>query len=159
MARKRTSEKGALELLEQAVHLLRLAPAEVIGFYYIGTIPFALGFLYFWADMSRSAFAAQHCGRSAFVLVLLFAWMKTWQALFGAGLAGQIAGRAPAKVVIRHFFSVAATQMIFQPAGFFVLPLVLLITVPFGWVFAFYQNLSVLGATEPETLLDRKSVV
>jgi len=152
MARKKTSEKGALELLEQAVHLLRLAPAEVLGFYYIGTIPFALGFLYFWADMSRSAFAAQHCGRSAFVLVLLFAWMKAWQALFGAGLAGQIAGRSPAKSGIGRSFSVAATQMIYQPSGFFVLPLALLITVPFGWVFAFYQNLSVLGATEPETL-------
>ena len=113
--RKKTSEKGALELVEESVHLLRLSPLEVLGCYYIGTIPFALGFLFFWADMSQSAFAAQHCGRAAFVLVLLFVWMKTWQAIFGAQLANQIAGRASSKWSIRKFFSVATKQLFFQP--------------------------------------------
>ena len=150
--RKKTSEKGALELVEESVHLLRLSPLEVLGCYYIGTIPFALGFLFFWADMSQSAFAAQHCGRAAFVLVLLFVWMKTWQAIFGAQLANQIAGRASSKWSIRKFFSVATKQLFFQPSGLFALPFALLIAFPFGWVFAFYQNLSALGGGDSKSL-------
>src|SRR5690606_36236920 len=43
MARKRTSAKGALELLEEAVHLLRLAPLQTWLCYYIGALPFVLG--------------------------------------------------------------------------------------------------------------------
>src|SRR4051812_26398877 len=94
MARKRTSAKGALELLEEAVHLLRLAPLSTLLCYYIGALPFVLGFLFFWADMSRSAFALQHCGRAAFGLVLLFIWMKTWQTIFATGLSQQISGKS-----------------------------------------------------------------
>ena len=39
----------------------------------------------------------------------------------------------------------AVLQTILQPSGLFVLPVALLITLPFGWVFAFYQNATVLG--------------
>jgi len=56
---------GAVDLLEEAVHLLRAAPASLYGFYALGTLPFVLGFLYFWADMSHGAFAREHAGRAA----------------------------------------------------------------------------------------------
>ncbi len=49
--------KGPFEMIEEAVHLLRSAPASLLCAYYLGTLPFALGLLYFWADMSRGSFA------------------------------------------------------------------------------------------------------
>ena len=54
---RRQHGPGALELIEQAVHLLRCAPA---GFcwptgYYFGSLPFVLGLLYFWADARAAA--------------------------------------------------------------------------------------------------------
>src|ERR1019366_9370994 len=33
--------------------------------YYTGSLPFVLGFLFFWADMSQSAFAYDHCAPAA----------------------------------------------------------------------------------------------
>ncbi len=57
--------KSALELAEEAFHLLRQAPARVLAFYAIGAVPFVLGFLYFWADLSRSAYAADHAVAAA----------------------------------------------------------------------------------------------
>jgi hypothetical protein len=36
------------------------------------------------------------------------------------------------------------TQAALQPVGLFVLPLALVLTLPFAWVFAFYQNLAAL---------------
>ncbi len=150
MARKRTSEKGALELLEEAVHLLRLAPAPTLLCYYLGALPFVLGFLFFWADMSRSAFAAQHIGRAAFALTLLFIWMKVWQTIFADQLTSQITGKISAPFTFSRIRRVVLAQTIFQPSAFFVLPIAFLIMLPFGWAFAFYQNLIVFaGGSKP----------
>ena len=49
----RQLEKGAIDLIEEAVHLLRGAPLSVLAIYYMGALPFILSLLYFWADMSR----------------------------------------------------------------------------------------------------------
>lgn len=145
MARKSTSEKGALELLEEAIHLLRLAPLRTWTFYLVGALPFILSFLFFWADMSRSAFAAGHCGRTAFGLTLLFIWMKTWQTIFAAELSAQICGKPAPQWTLSRVSRAALAQIIFQPSSFFVLPAALLIMLPFGWAFSFYQNVTVLG--------------
>ena len=40
-------EKGTLELIEEAVHLLRLSPARTLAVYCIGTLPFVAALLYF----------------------------------------------------------------------------------------------------------------
>lgn len=37
---------GALELLEEATHLLRRAPAGTLLAYYLGTLPFVLALLF-----------------------------------------------------------------------------------------------------------------
>ena len=44
---------GALDVLEEAVHLLRRAPAGTLAWYYGATLPFVLGGLFFWADLSH----------------------------------------------------------------------------------------------------------
>ena len=61
---------GAVDLIEEALHLLREAPFGVWVLYYTGTVPFVLGFLYFWADMAQSAFAVQRAGGAALGMVL-----------------------------------------------------------------------------------------
>ena len=68
--------KPALEILEEAVHLLRSMPFSVLCIYFIGALPFALGNLYFWADMSNGAFAESHAGLESLMVVLLFVWMN-----------------------------------------------------------------------------------
>ncbi|MEJ2037590.1 MAG: hypothetical protein P8X55_01465 [Desulfosarcinaceae bacterium] len=71
-----------LSLAEQALHLLRRNGATALAAYYIGSLPFALGLLYFWSDMSRNAMAYQYCGPAAAGMALLFVWMKYWQVRF-----------------------------------------------------------------------------
>ena len=50
-----------LDLFEEAVHLLRMAPAATLGWYSLGAVPFILALLYFWTDMSWSADARRDC--------------------------------------------------------------------------------------------------
>src|SRR5580765_3961786 len=86
--------KGAVELSEEAFHLLRGVPASTLAGYYLGSLPFVLALLFFWSDMSRSAFAEQRLAAGALGLSLLFFWMKAWQAVFAQELLARLSGEA-----------------------------------------------------------------
>src|ERR1041385_3516222 len=155
---KSRSADSPLELIEQAVHLLRLAPAGTLASYYFGALPFLLGLLYFWSDMSRGAFAHRHAAAEALGLALLFLWMKTWQAHFAANLRARLCGEAGARWTMRRWLRVALRQTFFQPIGLFLVPLSCVITIFFAWVYAFFQNVTALGDGETpaaRTLLAR----
>jgi hypothetical protein len=144
-AQRRQSGQPAPDLVEEAVHLLRTAPAAALAAYYLGSLPFVLGVLFFWTDMSRSPFARQHVVEAALGVSLLFLWMKFCQALFARRLRAQLAGDAPAPLRIRRALRIAFTQATLQPTGLFVLPLALVPVLPWPWAYAFYQNLTALA--------------
>lgn len=136
MALERNTAKTSLDLIEEAAYLLRRAPAAALAGYYVGTLPFALAFLFFWADMSRSALAFEHCAPAALGTAVLFLWMSVWQAVFAQALRSVLTGTAAAP--IRRLLLVQATL---QPTKLIVLPLAALLTFPLGAVFAWYQSL------------------
>src|SRR5580765_2263887 len=142
---RQRNEKPALELIEEAVHALRQAPVSTLGLYYIGSLPFVVALLYFWAEMSRSPFAPDHIAGESLGLALLFVWMKLWQARFTRNLAAQIGGHSTPALGWRGWRDLVINQSALQATGLFVLPLALSLTVPFGWVYAFYQSLTGLA--------------
>ena len=137
--------KGAIEILEEAVHLLRMAPSSLLAIYYVGSLPFILGLLYFWADMSRGAFAAKHCVEASLALTFLYLWMKSWQAVFSSQLKARLAGEESPSWTGRRVARLVLAQAIYQPYSLIALPIGMMVTLPFGWLYAFYQNLSVVG--------------
>jgi hypothetical protein len=147
MRKKRARERGALDLIEESVHLLRSCPASGAMWYALGTLPFLAGLLYYWADMSGGAFAEEHATEAALGLALLFCWMKFGQAIFAAKLGAAITGDA-AEFSWRHLGRIALYQTILQPTKLFVLPIAALITLPFARAMAFYENVTALGAAE-----------
>ncbi|HET6371049.1 MAG TPA: hypothetical protein VFG95_07625, partial [Nitrospiria bacterium] len=149
---RRLEGKGALDLLEEAVHLVRLAPPGALFSYYAGSLPFVLGFLYFWADMSRSAFADRHCAEAALLVSLLFIWMKCWHSVFSRQLRAQLVGEPSPRWPIRRILRLIAAQTALQPPGLLLLPAAMLVTLPFAWVYAFYQNVTVFGEGEAQDL-------
>ena len=155
---RRRQGKGAFDLIEEAVHLLRTAPAAALAVYYLGAIPFVLGLLFFWADMSRSPFASQHLADASFVMGILFLWMKFWQVIFARRIRAQIAAGPPPVLNFRRGARIFLAQTILQPAGLFLIPLSLVPALPFAWVFAFFQNATALADGEEGTAkLFRKS--
>jgi hypothetical protein len=138
--------RPALDLIEEAVHLLRQTPPRLWLAYLAGSVPFVLGLLYFWADMSVSAVAAQRAPVAALGMALLFVWLKCWQAVFASGLQAQISAQTPESWSVRRVLSLVAVQGIVQPTKLFLLPLAAIITLPLAWVFAFYENMTVLAA-------------
>jgi len=139
--------KGALDLIEEAIAELRTAPAGVWISYYAGSFLFVLCLLYFWADMSRSAFAHRHVAESAFGVSLLYIWMKCWQSVFASRmydrlLPGRQARRSASRINVLRLILI---QAILQPYSLFLLPLAFIVFLPFGWVYAHFHNISLIG--------------
>lgn len=144
-AQRRQSGKPAHDLVEEAVHLLRTAPAAALALYYLGSLPFVLGVLYFWADMGESPTARNHVVEAALGVSLLFLWMKFCQTLFARRLRAHLAGVTPSRLGRRRSLRVLLLQATLQPTGLFVLPLATVTVLPLPWVYAFYQNLTALA--------------
>ena len=149
---ERQLEKGAIDLIEEAMHLLRGAPLSVLAIYYMGTLPFILGLLYFWADMSRSPWAYQHLAGAALGLGALFVWMKLCQSIFAVHLRALMAGEPPSAMFHGRWRRTLVFQAALQSTGLFLLPLALVLTLPFAWVYAFYNNITALDNGERDSL-------
>ena len=156
---RRQQGKMAFDLIEEATHLLRTAPAATLAVYYLGAIPFVLGLLYFWADMSRSPFASQHLADSALGVTGLFLWMKFWQVIFARRLRAHLAAEPAPHWNVRRCGRIFWTQAIVQSSGLFVLPLSLIPMLPAAWAYAFYQNATALdtGSSDGTATLLKKS--
>jgi len=145
---------GALELAEQAVRLLRQRGGTALACYYIGVLPFLLGLLYFWSDMSRDPDAAGYGAPAAAGMAILFIWMKLWQVRFCRTLWCVLQGTPPEPWSWRRTWVTAARQAALQATGTVVLPLASVILVPMAWAYAFYQNLSVMDGPDTGGLKD-----
>ncbi len=134
----------ALDLLEAAVHLVRTAPAATHAAHAAGNLPFALGLLWFWADMSRGADADRRLAGAALGMALLFAWQKAWQAVYAGRLRAQLAGAPPPRWSTGRVLRMLAVQAPLQATGLVLIPLTSLplLMLPTPWVFAFYQGLA-----------------
>ncbi len=149
MKTTRQPAPSALDVIEEAVHLLRTTPATDYLVWAAGAGPFALAVLYFWADMSRAADAESRLVPAALGLALLFLWLKTCQAVFATRLLARLSGVDASRDHVRRWFRCFSVQAAWQPLGLFLLPMGLVLTVPFGWLVALFQNLTVLGDDSP----------
>ncbi|MFN7973158.1 MAG: DUF4129 domain-containing protein [Acidobacteriota bacterium] len=136
---KRVEPRGAIDLLDGAIHLLRTAPTSAHLAYVAGTGPFVVSFLFFWTDMLMSARADRHVVRASLLVTIAYLWMKAWQAHYAARLRCHASGggSAPARL--------ALAQIVWQPWSLVALPIAVLVLLPFGWVYAFFQSIAVTG--------------
>jgi hypothetical protein len=141
----RRSGKGPIDIIEEAVHLLRLMPLRITALYFIGSMPFVLGFLYFMADMGNNAFAHQRMTENVLLMVFLYLWMKCWQALFCSHARAYVSGADTPRRSLPEIIRLVLAQAAIQPLAFITLPVALLITLPFGYAYAFFHNVSLYG--------------
>lgn len=150
--RKRLDGKPALDLIEEALALLRNLPLEALFAYYLGALPFVFGLIYFWADMSRGRQAWQHLPETSLALALLWIWMKCWQAVFAARLRARIHQAEQPRLNPAGILRTGLRQAFMTPLSIFVLPVALLLTIPFGWCLAFFQNVTILDDGRAESI-------
>lgn len=146
-ATRRPDGPTALDLIEEATHLVRCVPLACAAAYVTGVVPFLLGATFFVADMSRGAYAALHLPGAALGLVVLFAWMKLWQAIAAEQALAHLEQRPPGKLSWSGWLGLASRQFCAHAFGLVLLPLALVAALPGGWVYAYFQNVTVLGVS------------
>jgi hypothetical protein len=143
---KRTSSgraPGGIDLLEEAFFVLRNIRPSLLISYLLGTIPFILGLLYFWTDMSRSPFAAARVGQSAVGMSFLYIWMKSWHSVFANRLLSDLTGESPQPFSILRTFKMIAAQLAVQPLSWFLVPIFTVTAIGLPWVQAFFHSYSI----------------
>jgi hypothetical protein len=145
LAARRRAGRPAVELIEAAVHLLRTAPPGALLAYYAGSIPGLLGLLFFWADMSRGAFAREHLLTGSLGAVFFFLWMKCWQTVFAAKLRAHLTFRAEEPWTAARISRLVLVQAAVQPFGLFLRLIAAQIVLPYVWTYAFFQSAGILG--------------
>lgn len=144
-AAQRRAGRPVFELLEDATHLLRTAPAGALLCYYLGSVPCLLGLLFFWADMSRGAFAREHLLEASLSAAALYLWMKCWHAVFAAKLRAHLTLQPEAPWTFVRIAHLALVQTALQPAGLFLRPIAALMALPYVWTYGLFQSAGVLG--------------
>ncbi len=129
--------------MEEAVQVLRTASIASLAVYLAGAIPFFLGFLFFWTDMTRNPFAAERLAAESMGVAALFVWKSVWQAVFQARLYRQLSLDSPPPLNLPRLIAV---QCALQPLSLLVIPISALATVPFAWTVAFFRNAGLLAA-------------
>ncbi len=148
--KNKSLQQPVIDLIDEGFHLWRTAPPRLLLSYYIGSVPFVLGLLFFWADMSRSAFAEQRLAAASLLLALLYLWMKVWQSVACIGLRHHLDETPPHPWTARRVGRMIVTQCILQPLGLVLAPFAVLLLFAIPWLYAFVQNVSTCGLDEKD---------
>lgn len=151
---RRYRGRGAVELLEEAITLVRRASAKDLCCYYLGSLPFVFELLSFCSGVGAHAGTATRLISQSLLLSLLYVWMKCWQAVYAGRLLARLRNVPPTPSPPARL---AIVQASLQPWSLPVMPVALLLTLPFGWCYAFFQNLTALGCEGDTGTVLRKS--
>jgi hypothetical protein len=142
---RRRLEPSAVELVEEAVHLLRRAPAAALAIYYAGAVPFALGVLFFGAHTAWFRPTSGDIATGALAVIALFVALKTAQAEFCTRLQAVVFGAPPARWSWRRGARLLLAQTQVQPWALLATIAGAVLVLPTAWAFAYGQNATVLG--------------
>jgi hypothetical protein len=145
---KNADERSALDLIEESAELLRQLPGRVWLIYFVGTVPWALGLLFFWVDMTTGGWGEHHAEPGAIALALLFLWMKVWHSVFSSRLQDLFAGRPASAWSLSRVLRTSLIQGMIQPPRLFILPVAFVVALPFPWLLAFFENMTAVGNGE-----------
>lgn len=142
---QKAAGRSGIELIEDAVRLLRRAPAAVHFYHLLGSVPCLISALFFVSDLSQSATAESHLMEASLSLGAMFIWMKCWQAVSAARLRATLLGKEPEPWNAGRIFRMIAVQAALQPVGLILRFWGAVLVLPYVWIANFFQNVVVLG--------------
>lgn len=133
-----------IDLLEEAIHLLRRTSAITYAYYILGVTPFALLFFQLLADASYHRYLAEHLGDSVIRLAIAYCWMKGFQALACQRLLASYSGEPVRRRGPLELLQLWSAQCAIQPWGILIKPMAFVVMIPSPFVDAFFQTASIV---------------
>lgn len=147
---KKSDAPGAVELIEEAVNLLRAAPPAAWALYLAGAVPWVLGLGHFWATASWFAPRPEEILWRSLGLAVLYVWLKVMQAQFCGRLRAARFGAEPERLSWRGLVRTAGRQARVQGWAVPLMPLAAVLTLPAAATWMFFENVTALAAS-PDT--------
>lgn len=135
---------GPIDLLEEAIHLLRRTSAITYAYYIVGVTPFAILLFQLLGDASYHRYLSEHLGESVIRLALSYGWMKGFQALACQRLLASYSGEPVRRRGPFALLQLWAAQCAIQPWGILAKTMAFLIVVPSPFVDAFFHTASIV---------------
>ncbi len=144
---KKSGAPGAIELIEEAVHLLRAAPPAAWALYLAGAVPWVLGLGYFWATLTWFSPRPEEILWKALGLTALYVVLKVAQAEFCGRLRAVRFGAEPAPLSVRALVRTAVRQASVQGWAVPLMPVALVLTLPAAVTWMFFENVTALASS------------
>ena len=145
---------SVIDLLEEAVHALRAASLGILVYHWIGSVPFALGLLVFWNDVTRPGTPDSTCAVESLALAFLLVWMNCWRAVFAGHVHRQLGRREELPWTRRRLWRLVSSQAFLGGTKLVAMPVAISLTIPLAWTVAFYRTAAVLAEREQLDLLE-----
>jgi hypothetical protein len=139
------NELSPLELLEDAVALLRTASASAWNAYVLGAVPFLLAIIYSVSRLSTGRTNPERIATGSFLIAIFYLWMSWSKSRFARRLLAQLSLSNLAPQPLARSIML---QSLAQGAKLIVLPLSAATILPFAWMVAFFRNAAVLADAE-----------
>jgi hypothetical protein len=114
--------------------------------YWIGTAPFLTAALYGCQSVVRSANPDNLVVPLSLMLALLWMWMNFWHTVYCDSLWRSVADQPDEPWNWRRSARALLTNCALQGPGMFVVVFAAVVTLPFPWAHAFYQNAHIYAA-------------
>ena len=142
------SRSGTLLLMEDAAGLMRRVPAGALFYFFVGSVPFALGLLLAWYGLTQPRTSDAAWAGESLLLAALLIWMNCWRSVYALKLRQELSGTPETAWTARRVSNLVAIQALAGASKLLVLPLSALIVFPWANVVAFYRSLTVVAGRE-----------
>jgi len=138
------TREGPIDVLENAIRVLRKAGIATLFLHWIGSIPFALAVLMFLLQVSDSRASDPLVALESLGLAALFVWMNCWRSVFAGAVRARLSGEVDRPR--GRLLDLIAVQSLTGATKLLVLPFATLILFPLPAVVAFYRSLAVVAS-------------
>jgi len=144
------NDAGAIEIVEEAIHVLRGLGVRAWALAWTGAIPFSLGVLLFWRDMRHYSRNAESCAWESCLLVVLLLWLNIWRGMFAARVRAQLSGAAPDGNA--NLLRLLGIHLVLGNCKLLLMPLAAVVMLPVPGVVAFFRMATAVAATDRDNL-------
>lgn len=140
----RSPSRHALDLMEEAVSLLRGLPLASLVSGLVGPLPFVFVLLLYMLNLVHNPRASEDLVTYSVSLALLYTWLRTWQSVFAAELWQARSGTSVFGWTAKEWVAIARRHAVLSPVLIISLFLSAVLIFPFAWIYALHHNLTLV---------------
>ncbi len=138
----------AVQLLEDAVDLIRRTGAGALIQHWMGSVPLAMAVLFAWNSVRSARTSDATWAAQSLLLALMLVWMNCWRAVYANHLRRSLSGVPDRRWTSPRVLQLVSVQSFLAGTKLIVLPVSILTLFPWAKTVAVYRNLAVLAGRE-----------